>query len=119
MADTFAGTADQLAQAAAAAVAGLPGVARLEPTLVNALRRLRNATTGRVAASEEAAYSAADGIRLARHGNLVDIHVDITATATQPANLTAQTVHETLRDTITGHQLIPGDVTVTVLRIRP
>lgn len=119
MADTFAGTADQLAHAAAAAVAALPGVARLEPTLTNALRRLRNATAGRISASEEAAYSAADGIRLARHGNLVDIHVDITVTTTQPANLAAQAVHETLRDTITAHQLIPGEVTVTVLRLQP
>lgn len=119
MADTFAGTADQLAQAAAAAVTALPNVVRLEPTLTNALRRLRNATAGRISTNQEAAYSATDGIRLARHANLVDIHVDVTVATTQPANLTAHTVHKTLRDIITAHQLTPGEVTVTVLRLQP
>ena len=119
MADTFAGTADELAQAAAAAVVALPSVVRLEPTLSNALRRLRAATAGRIAARDQTAYSATDGIRLARHGNLVDIHVDITAAAAEPANLTAQSVHHALRTAIADRHLRPGEVTVTVLRLQP
>ena len=119
MPDTYAQTADELAHAAAVAVAALPGVVRLEPTLTSALRRLRAATAGRVAASEQAAYAATDGIRLARHGDLVDIHVDITATTATPANLLPQTVPDTRRDTILDHQLTPGDVTVGVLRLQP
>lgn len=119
MPDTIAGTADQLRQAAAAAVNALPTVVRLEPTLTNALQRLHAATTTKPAAEHQTAYSAADGIRLTRHGNLIDIHVDITITITQPANLTAQTVHHTLQTAVTTHHLTPGDITVTVLRLQP
>lgn len=119
MPDPFPGTVDELRQAAAAAVDALPCVARLEPTLTNALRRLHHATLGRVAASQQAVYSAADGIRLSRRGNLVDIHVDVTATTVQPADLTAQHVRDTLRAAINERQLTPGEITVTVLRIKP
>jgi len=117
LADT-ADTADELRQAAAAAVIALPAVVRLEPTLSNALRRLHAAASAKAAVDKQTAYSAADGIRLSRHGNLIDIHVDITVTTTQAANLTAQTVHRTLRTAITAHQLTPGEITVSVLRLQ-
>lgn len=119
MPDTIAETADELRQAAAAAVNALPTVVRLEPTLSNALRRLQAAAAARAAATEQTAYSAADGIRLARHGDLIDIHVDITVTSTQAANLTAQAVQDTLTNAINACHLVPGEVTVSVLRFQP
>lgn len=119
MPDTDPSSADELRQAAAAAVEALPCVERLEPTLTSALHRLHTATLGRVAASEQSAYAAADGIRLTRSGDLVDIHVDVTATLVQPADVTAQHVRDTLRTTIAAFGLSPGDVTVTVLRLHP
>lgn len=119
MSDTLADTADELRRAAAAAIIALPGVVRLEPTLSNALRRLHTATVAKAATGNETTYSAADGIRLTRRGDLIDIHVDITITTTPAANLTAETVRDTLRSAIVAYRLLPGEVTVTVLKLQP
>jgi hypothetical protein len=117
MPDVMAEHADSLREAAAAAITDLAGVVRLEPTLSAALRRLQNATLDRASVGERTVHSAADGIRLARHGDLVDIHTDITVTTAQPANVTAQAVQETLRAAVVAHGLIPGLITVTVLQL--
>jgi len=119
MPDVMAEHADSLREAAAAAITDLACVVRLEPTLSNALRRLQNATLDRATVGERTVYSAADGIRLARQGDLVDIHTDITVTTAQPANVTAQAVQDTLRAAVVAHGLIPGLITVTVLQLRP
>lgn len=119
MPETPVQTADALRQAAAAAVTALPGVIRLEPTLTNALLRLRTATVAKAVPGRPTVYSAADGIRLARRGDLIDLRVDITVTTTQAANRTAQAVHDALQAVITAHQLTPGQITVVVLRLQP
>ncbi|MET0695396.1 MAG: hypothetical protein ABWX96_21745 [Propionibacteriaceae bacterium] len=119
MSDLVAEQADSLRRAAAAAISDLACVVRLEPTLSNALRRLQNATWDRASPGERSVYSAADGIRLARHGDLVDIHTDVTITTDQPANVTARLVQDTLRAAVVAHRLIPGLITVTVLQLRP
>jgi hypothetical protein len=111
--------ADTLRQAAATAVTAVPGVTRLEPTLSNALRRLNNATRSRARLPRDLNHSAADGIRLTRHGDSVDIHVDITTSTAQPAGAVARAVRSTLEATITAHHLTPGQITVSVLRLQP
>lgn len=115
MSDSPSATTDELLRTAAVAVEGLPGVARLEPTLINALRRLRIARTQE---ARSAAYSSTDGIQLTRRGNVVDVHVDISVRTFQPATTTAQVVRETLLGTIAAHQLTPGKITVTVLKLQ-
>jgi hypothetical protein len=47
------------------------------------------------------------------------MHVDICATTVQPASTTARSVREVLLTSIVAHQLVPGDVTVTVIRLEP
>ena len=118
MSDIPFATTDELLRTAATAVEGLPGVARLEPTLINALRRLRITRTQEARSVAPAAYSSTDGIQLTRRGNLVDVHVDISVRTFQPATTTAQVVRETLLGTIAAHQLTPGKITVTVLKLQ-
>lgn len=117
MPDPAARAADELRRAAAEAVTALPGVVRLEPTLSNALRRLQAAAVARTT-SGRTAYSAVEGIRLVQHGDRVDIHVDVTLATTEPADVTARLVHDTLESTILSRGLLPGEVTVSVLRLR-
>jgi hypothetical protein len=118
MSDTPSATTYELLRTAAVAVEGLPGVAGLEPTLINALRRLRIARTQEARSAAPSPYSSTDGIQLTRRGNLVDVHVDISVRTFQPATTTAQAVHEVLLSTIAAHQLTPGNITVTVLKLQ-
>jgi hypothetical protein len=117
MPDRGAGATEDLRVAAAAAVSALPGVARLEPTLSTALRRLRATAVATVPVSSSTTSSGEDGIQLVRRGDLVDVDVDITAAATQPADRTARAVRSCLRDTIAAHHFRPGDIAVTVLKL--
>lgn len=119
MPDADAGRTDELRASAAAAVSAVPGVVRIEPTLSNALRRLRTATVAKAAGAPPRAYSAADGIRLTRHGVVVDVRVDIVVTTERPAHRTAQAVRDTLRDAILASDLAPGEISVIVLRVQP
>src|SRR4051794_13970981 len=118
MSDTPSATTFELLSAAALAVDGLPGVARLEPTLMNALRRLRIPRTQEARSAAQTAYFSTDGIQLTRRGNVVDVHVDISVKTFQPASTTAQAVREALLTTIAARQLAPGNITVNVLKLQ-
>jgi|1185.fasta_scaffold1543382_1 hypothetical protein len=118
MSDTPSATTHELLRTAAVAVDSLPGVARLEPTLMNALRRLRIARTQEARPAAPTTYFSTDGIRLTRRGNVVDVHVDISVKTFQPASTTAQAVRETLLTTIAARQLTPGNITVNVLKLQ-
>src|SRR3954463_5037733 len=69
MSDTPSATTHELLRTAAVAVDSLPGVARLEPTLMNALRRLRIARTQEARPAATTTYFSTDGIRLTRRRN--------------------------------------------------
>ena len=105
------GLRDELAAAATA----VPGVARLEPTLRNALRRLQAGTT--VLRDGRVARSAADGIELRRRDAVVDVHVDIVTDPGRSAAHIARDVRTALADVIGRHSLQPGALTVAVLSI--
>lgn len=102
---------DELAGAASA----VPGVARLEPTLRNALRRLHAGTT--VLRDGRVVRSAADGIELHRRDAVVDVHVDIVTDRTRSAAHVAGDVRQALTEVIVRHTLRPGSLTVAVLSI--
>ncbi|HEY0239753.1 MAG TPA: hypothetical protein VGC37_14020 [Friedmanniella sp.] len=99
----------------AAAASAVDGVARLEPTLRNALRRLHAGTTvlrvGRVV------RSAADGIELHRRDAVVDVHVDIVTDRGRSAAEVARDVRAALAEVLDRHALRPGALTVAVLSI--
>lgn len=107
------GTAE-LADGAAAAVLAVPGVARLEPTLRNALRRLQTSTDQRRPAR---AAGAGEGVSLRRRHAVIDLHVDLAVTPTRPAHLTAAAVQRALQRYLTTQQLSPGTITVAVLTL--
>lgn len=119
MPDADAVRTDALRASAAAAVSVVPGVVRIEPTLTNALRQLRTATLAKATGAPPRAYSAADGIRLTRHGDVVDLRADIVITTERSADHTAQAVRDALRDAIVMSDLVPGEITVIVLRVQP
>lgn len=113
---------DTLRQTAAEAVLAVPGVSKLEPTLRNALNRLHTTatrlTTNRTPTKTSGTtHIAAEGINITQQDTVIDIHVDIAVTPTQPAHLTAQHVQTALTQHITAHQLTPGTITVAVLTI--
>ena len=101
---------NELADAATAVV----GVARLEPTLTNALRRLAGTTVLR---DGQVVRSAADGIELHRHHAVVDVHVDIVTDHGRSAADVARDVRLALLDVLARHTLQPGALTVAVLSI--
>jgi hypothetical protein len=106
---------DALRDELAAAAEGVPGVARLEPTLRNALRRLQAGTT--VLANGRGARSAADGIELHRRLDVVDVHVDLVTCAGLPAAATARSVRAAMAAVLRAHDLQPGTLTVAVLSV--
>lgn len=114
---------DALRQSAAEAVLATPGVTKLEPTLRNALSRLHTTatrlTTDRFTTTTAGGttYTAAEGINITQRDSVIDIHVDIAVTPTQPANLTAHNVQHALTSHITAQQLTPGTITVAILTI--
>jgi hypothetical protein len=99
----------------AAAASAVPGVARLEPTLRNALRRLQAGTT--VLRDGRVVRSAADGIELRRRDAVVDVHVDIVTERGRAAADVARDVRRALTDVLARHALEPGALTVAVLSI--
>ena len=107
--------ASDLRDELAAAAAAVPGVARLEPTLRNALRRLHAGTT--ILRDGRVARSAADGIELHRRDAVVDVHVDIVTDPDRSAALVARDVRQALADVIGRHSLQAGSLTVAVLSI--
>lgn len=106
---------DDLRDELAAAAVGVPGVAHLEPTLRNALRRIQAGTT--VLLNGRSIRSAADGIELHRRGTVVDVHVDVVTDPTRPAATTAREVRRALSAVLERHQLQPGALGVAVLSI--
>ena len=106
---------DALRDALAGAVQTVPGVARLEPTLRNALRRLQVGST--VLLNGRGARSAADGIELHRRVDVVDVHVDIVTDATRPAAAVARDVRRALVQVLARHGLQPGRIAVAVLSV--
>lgn len=109
---------DDLRHAAAAAVLVVPGVVRLEPSLADALHQLRTTTLGGVTGHQDL-HSAADGVRVTRHADTVDVHVDLTTATARPASQTARAVQDALGAAVAAHHLTPGRVSVTVLRLHP
>jgi hypothetical protein len=107
--------ASDLRNELAAAAASVPGVARLEPTLLNALRRLHAGTT--VLRDGRAVRSAADGIELHRRDAVVDVHVDIVTDRGRSAAHVARDVRAALAEVIAAHALQAGALTVAVLSI--
>lgn len=104
-----------LREALAAAACAVPGVARLEPTLRNALRRLQAGTT--VLLGSGTVRSAADGIELRRRDDVVDVHVDVVTDRSRSAAVAAQQVRDALRGVLVERGLVPGALTVAVLTI--
>jgi uncharacterized alkaline shock family protein YloU len=107
--------ADDLRDELARAALAVPGVAKLEPTLQNALRRLQARTT--VLRDGRGVRSAADGIELRRREDVVDVHVDIVTERGRSAAEVARDVRHTLQDVLVQHGLQPGALTVAVLSI--
>ena len=107
--------ADDLREELAAASVAVAGVARLEPTLRNALRRLQAGTT--VLLNGRDVRSAADGIELHRRGSVVDVHVDVVTDPSRSAAATAREVRRALAAVLVGHGLQAGALSVAVLSI--
>lgn len=106
---------DALRDDLAGTAQAVPGVVRLEPTLRNALRRLRVGST--VLLNGSGARSAADGIELHRRGDVVDVRVEIVTDTTRSAAATARDVRRALVDVLARHDLRPGSVAVAVLSV--
>lgn len=109
---------DALRDRLADAAVGVDGVARLEPTLRNALRRLQAGTT--VLAGGQAARSAADGIELHRRVgvvDVVDVHVDLAVSPVRPATATARDVRAALTRVLRESGLEPGRLAIAVLSV--
>lgn len=105
---------DELRTALATTTEEVPGVVRLEPSLRNALRRLRGTT---VLATGLRVRSSADGIELHRREDTVDVHVDVVTDLSRPAALTAREVRRALAGVVGDRGLRPGSLTVAVLSI--
>ena len=113
--DPTPGTGTELPQGAARAVLAVPAVIKLEPTLRNALHRLR--TPSNRWRPQTATTAAAEGILIRRRGPVIDIHVDIAVSPAQPAHRTAAAVQHALRGYLTTQKLTPGTITVAVLTL--
>ena len=115
--DDLRGTTHALCQALAAAAAAVPGVARLEPTLRGTVHRVRAATEP--LAVGRTVRAAADGIRITRRQDVVDVQIDIALDQTRSAEATARAVRDAARACIAQHQLVFGDTRVSVLDLAP
>jgi len=109
------GRTGRLRDGAAATVQAAPGVVRLQPTLRNAIRRIRSAADGRLPAIGDIVHTASEGITLAERGDVIDVQVEITARSDRSADVTALDVQDRLRTYVLSERLTPGVIRVAVL----
>lgn len=114
--ETPADRTRRLRDGAAATVESTHGVLRLEPTLRNAVRRIRSATGGQLSPGY-VAHTASAGITLTERGNVVNMRVEITVGTGRAADLTAIEVQDRLRTYLIRQRLSPGVISVAVLDI--
>jgi len=88
----------------------------MEPTLRNALRRL-SADSGQYRSTSQPRWSVAEGMRLIRRGNEVDVTVDITIDGRSALD-TASDLRQRLCDLIEDQGLQTARVSVVVLAVR-
>lgn len=105
----------RLRDGAAAAVEATPGVISLQPTLRNAVRRLRSTIDGHLSTTGYITHIASEGITLTERGDVIDIEVEITARTVRAANVIALEVQNLLRAHILREHLTPGVIQVAVL----
>lgn len=105
----------RLCDGLAATVEATPGVIRLQPTLRNAVRRLRSTASGRLSTTEYITHTASEGITLTERGDVIDIQVEITARTGRSADLVALDVQNVLRAYILHEHRTPGVIRVAVL----
>ncbi len=85
-------------------VVGHPGVLRLEPTLLGAVRGLGQGTS-------------LDGIQLAVRGRVVDLDLNIATRAEHQARASALELHRRLVDLAADHGFVVGSVEISVLAV--
>lgn len=107
----------RLRDGAAATVEATPGVISLQPTLRNAVRRLRSTIDGRLSTIADLTHIASDGISLTERGDVIDIEVEITAGTVLAADLIALDVQHRLRALVLHEHLTPGVIRVAVLNL--
>lgn len=99
---------ETLRQAVASTVLAHPGVLRLEPTLLGTVRGL-----GRRNGDGQ------DGVALVLNGRVVDLDVNLATRADHQARASVLALQGQLRDLVTQHGFVPGNVEISVLAIEP
>ena len=103
-----ADAAEALRQAVAQTVLDHPGVLRLEPTLLGTVRGL-----GRRNGDGQ------DGVALVLHGRVVDLDVNLATRADHQARASVLELQRQLKDLVTGHGFVPGNLEISVLAVEP
>jgi hypothetical protein len=105
---TGADPVETLRQAVARTVVAHPGVLRLEPTLLGAVRGL-----GRRNGDGQ------DGVALVMNGRVVDLDVNLATRADHQARASVIDLQRRLRDLVTSHGFVPGNLEISVLAVEP
>lgn len=110
------GGLDALAAELAEAVQAVAGVARLEPSLKDSLRRLELAKATKKIGPPRTT-SGADGITLRVRGETVDAVIDIATRADHRAVVVADAVQHRVHDLLVTHDRQVGSISVNVLTV--
>ena len=105
---TDADVAETLRQEVARTVLGHPGVLRLEPTLLGAVRGL-----GRRNGDGQ------DGVALVQHGRVVDLDVNLATRADHQARASVLELQAQLVELVARHGFVPGNLEISVLAVEP
>lgn len=81
-----------------------PGVLRLEPTLLGALRGFGE-------------RSSLDGIQLVLHGRVIDLDVNVATRSDHQARASVLELHHQLTTLVTAHGYVPGSLEISVLAV--
>jgi hypothetical protein len=100
--------AEVLREQVASTVLGHPGVLRLEPTLLGAVRGLARRSGDGV-----------DGVALVLHGRVADLDVNLATRADHQARASVIELQAQLRDLVTRHGFVPGSIEISVLAVEP
>ena len=98
---------DLLRRAVAETVLAEPGVLRIEPTLLGAVRALRGD------------QDPGGAVQVTVRAALTDVTVHLAVRADHEARLLAHRVHAAIAEVVTTHGGVPGSIDVSILAIEP